>query len=175
MYWFRRPPYLRWAAGAAVVLFATIVEFAPTSTEARPFATIDLDPGHELSDSDVEWRQVEEGLFPLADMNGAITAAGVAVGEPLLPSNVSRVPLVPATWWSVPVRLPEGVLTGTAVKLIVTDTGMEADGIISAPPSQDPFAIDSTGMVAVPESDAGPIAAAETRRTLTILVGRTRR
>ena len=175
MYWFRRPPYLRWAAAAAVILFATIVEFAPTSTEARPFATSDLDPGHQLGVSDVEWRQVEQGLLPLADLDGAVTAAGVMAGEPLVPSNVSPVPLIPPSWWSVPVRLPEGVLTGTAVKLIITDTGHEADGVISAPPSQDPFAIDPTGLIAVPESEAGLIAAAETRRTLTILVGGTRR
>ncbi|MDH3470439.1 MAG: SAF domain-containing protein [Acidimicrobiia bacterium] len=174
MYWFRRPPYLRWAAGAAVLAFAAVIELAPRTTEARPFAVTDLGPGHELVESDIEWRQVEKGLLPLPDLAG-VTAVSLGAGEPILASSLTKTDLVPASWWSVPVRLPEGVLVGTPVKLIVTDTGHEADGMISVPPSDDPFAIDPTGLVAVPEADAGRIAAAETRRTLTILVGGARR
>lgn len=174
MYWFRRPPYLRWAGGAAVLVFAIAIELAPQSTEARPFAATDLDAGHELVDSDIEWRQVEKGLLLLPDLAG-VTAIGLRAGEPILASNLTANGLVPPSWWSVPVRLPEGVLVGTPVKLIVTDTGHEAEGVISVSPSDDPFAIDPTGLVAVPEADAGLIAAAESRRTLTILVGGARR
>lgn len=171
MYWFRRPPYLRWAGGVVVVLVAAIVELAPTHTEPRPFAATELRPGDRPSGENIEWRRIAVGLLPEVPLEGVELVATVGAGEPVLPSHLSSRPLIPPQWWSVPVRLPEGVLAGTEVRLIITDTDREAEGIIAAPPSGDPFAVDPVGLVAVPESDAAVVAAAESRRQLTILVG----
>jgi len=168
VYWFRRPPYLRWAAAALLIIMAAWMDLRPQPTSLQPFAAADLDPGTVLDDMMIEWRSVPIGLLPPLDDPRGVVLRRVTAGEPLVPSVLSteRVP-TPAGWWTMEVKLPAGAVPGQEVQLILLPSGPDDDprsvpGLVIAPPPThpDPLAIEpEPGLVAVPE-DLAMVAAA---------------
>ena len=169
MYWFRRPPYLRWAAAAALVLTAAWMDLRPRPTVPAPFAAVDLAAGATLDETMIEWRSVPAGLLPVFENPRGIILRPVSSGEPLVPSVVSSErAAVPEGWWSMETHLPDGALPGQGVQLILLgaspdDAPQPVPGIVIVPPPivQDPLAIEPPlGLVAVPGEHASITAAA---------------
>lgn len=171
MYWLKRPPYLRWAAAAALVAVSMAIELRPAPMVEHPFAAADLGRGEAVTSDSVEWHEVPEGLLQLPTLDaGAVLTTDVGGGEPLLPSQLATGRLAPADWWSVPVGLPPGLPAGALVQLVDTETGTATDGIVTASATDDPFAIDPAGLVAVPAEAAAVVATAEAGGLLIVLV-----
>lgn len=179
VYWFRRPPYLRWAAAAVLVITATWLDVRPEPTVLQPFAAVDLGAGAALEDTMVEWRSVPVGLLPALENPQGIVLRPVAAGEPLLPSILSTERIaVPEGWWSMEAQLPAGVVQGQSVQIIllgkaVDDAPQSVPGIIVAPAEAgDPLAIESPpGLVAVPAEWATIVAAAVAEARVAIILG----
>lgn len=179
VYWFRRPPYLRWTAAILVILLAAWLDLRPDSTELRPYATVDLAAGSPVDESMVEWRPVPAGLLPPVDQLEGIVVGPVAAGEPLLPSIVSiqRVP-PPDGWWTLEVRLPAGAFPGQSVRLVVLSSATDGaprgvSGVVIAPgPASDPLTFeDLPGLVAVPAEVATITAAAVAGGRVSVILG----
>lgn len=171
MYWLKRPPYLRWAAAAALVVVAMALELRQTPTVEHPFAATDLQRGDTVTSGSLEWREIPESVLPLPKLDAEVVlTVDLPKGEPLLPSQLAAGRLAPANWWSVPIALPVGVPTGVLVQLVDTATGMAVDGIVTAPPSDDPFAVEPAGLVAVPADTAAEVATADAAGSLIVLV-----
>jgi len=169
VYWFRRPPYLRWVAAALLVAAAAWLDLRPDPTELRPFAAIDLPTGATIEASEIDWRLVPRGVLPPFDDPAGVVVRSVAAGEPLLPSSIAtdRVP-APDGWWTMEVRLPKGAVPGQPVQLIVlpadpTGALQSVMGlvIVPTPGQQDPLAVEELpGLIAVPGEKAILAAAA---------------
>lgn len=177
MYWFARPPYLRWAAASLLVITAAVAEFRPAATVAHPFAAVDLEPGRPVSPGDVEWRAVPIGLLPLPELEGAATLRAVPAGEPLLPSSLGpEEASLPEGWWAIPLSLPERAAAGDAVRLLVIDpfTGgtTALPGLVVEPGGRSDLLALTPGLVAVPGEAAGLVAAASTEGRVVVALGR---
>jgi hypothetical protein len=180
VYWFRRPPYLRWAAAALLIIAAAWMDIRPQPTSRQPFAAVDLYPGIALDNTMIEWRSVPIGLLPPLDDPQGIVLHSVTAGEPLVPSILSatRIP-TPEGWWTMEIHLPVGAVPGQAVQLILLPTGLEEDprsvpGLVIVPPpqDQDPLAIEpEPGLVAVPSEWATLAAAAVAQSSVTVILG----
>ncbi len=164
MYWFRRPPYLRWALAALIVAFATIAELRGEATVAHPFVAARVDAGRPVEASALEWRRVPPGLLPAADPDGGVATRSLHPGEPLLPSSLGAAAAAPAGWWSVPLEVPRGAPPGAEVMVVVVtvDGVPEAPvpGLVMSAGGADPFGAPVPGLVAVPGERAGAVAAA---------------
>lgn len=120
MYWFRRPPYLRWGAGALLIAWALVGEFRAAPTVSYPFAAAPLPAGGAITDEVVDWRPVPAGLLPVTDLADRVTARAVGAGDPLVPSLlVARQSAVPDGWWALPMGLPGRALPGDRVQLVL--------------------------------------------------------
>ena len=179
VYWFRRPPYLRWAAAALLIITAAWMDIRPDPTVRQPYAAVDLAAGATLDDTMIEWRSIPTGLLPRLDDPRGIINRPVAAREPLLPTALStdRVP-TPEGWWTMEVELPVGSVPGQSVQLIVLGDGADDEPrsvpgvvIVPAPAEQDPLAIEpEPGLVAVPgELATGTAAAVADGRVSAIL------
>jgi hypothetical protein len=177
VYWFSRPPYLRWAGAVLLIVAAAWVDLRPAATTPYPFARADLASGTAIDAGSVEWRQVPVGLLP-ADppLDGTVRYA-VAAGEPLLPSLVAAGrPEVPEGWWALSTTLPEDVVAGQALQLVVTGFGVAPRAfpaiVVEPPPPHDPLGYDDpVGLVAVPGDSAATVAAAAADGEMSVLIG----
>lgn len=169
VYWFRRPPYLRWVAAVALIVAAAWVDLRPRPTVPAPFAAVDLAAGATLDDTMIEWRSVPAGLLPVFENPQGIILRPVVRGEPLVPSVISSERVaVPDGWWSMETRLPAGALPGQSVQLILLGASPDqapqsVQGIVIVPPPsiQDPLAIEPPlGLIAIPGEHAVLTAAA---------------
>lgn len=180
MYWFRRPPYLRWAAAALLIVTAVWMDLRPQPTSLQPYAIVDLDPGTGLDDSMIEWRSVPSGLLPPLNDPQGVVLRRVAAGEPLVPSALStrQIP-APDGWWTMEVQLPAGAVPGQEVQLILLPTGSDTSPqsvpglvIAPAPADPDPLAIEpEPGLVAVPGDLAAITAAAVAEGSVSTILG----
>jgi hypothetical protein len=180
VYWFRRPPYLRWVAAALLIITAAWMDLRPQPTSLQPFAAADLDPGTVLDDTMIEWRSVPIGLLPPLDNPQGVILHRVSDGEPLVASVLStrRIP-TPAGWWTMEVQLPTGAVPGQEVQLILLPFGPDDDPrsvpglvIAPAPADPDPLAIEpEPGLVAVPDSLAMMAAAAIAEGRVSTILG----
>ncbi len=180
MYWFRRPPYLRWAAAALLIVGAAWMDLRPQPTSLQPYAIVDLDPGTALDDTMIEWRSVPTGFLPSLNDPKGVVLRRVAAGEPLVPSALSthQIP-APDGWWTMEVQLPAGAVPGQEVQLILLGTGSDTSPqsvpglvIAPAPTDQDPLAIDpEPGLVAVPGDLAAIAAAAVADGSVSAILG----
>jgi hypothetical protein len=169
VYWFRRPPYLRWGAGALLIALALVGEFRAAPTVSYPFAAGPVPAGRAITDEIVEWRSVPAGLLPVAELDDRVTARAVGAGDPLVPSLlVGRQAAVPDGWWALPIGLPGRALPGDGVQLVlvpvdpvalpITVPGMVVEAATS---SDDPFSlVGPIGLVAVPGDHAAAVAQA---------------
>ena len=170
VFWFRRPLYLRWFVGGALVLIAFAMDMRRGATEPYPFARRDLAKGQVVGPEDVEWRDVPVGLLPAPDLLlGALTRP-VAVASPLIDGVTSGVSPIPEGWWAVPVGLPESVVPGAAVLIVVQSLAHSIPGVVVQPGGLGTFGVTEAGLVAVAEQDAVVVANAAARNELTVLI-----
>ncbi|MDP8958908.1 MAG: hypothetical protein M3N51_06860 [Actinomycetota bacterium] len=170
MYWFRRPPYLRWVAAALIVVAAVAVELRRPATTLHPFLKVAVTGGESLGEEAIEWREVPAGLLPLPELSGAVAARAAPAGEPLLPSSVAveGQAAVPENWWALPLALPPRAFPGDPVQLVVVpidplEEPLSVPGLVveRAVDSDDPFApSEPAGLVAVPGEASASVAAA---------------
>lgn len=168
MFWFQRPPYLRWAAAILIVATGLYAEFRPDRSVLHPFVAGDVAAGSALSDDGLEWRRVPAGLLPAVDLSRPVAARDLTRGEPLLPSSVGVDP-VPTGWWSVPVDLAPSVGPGTEVIVVLTASGTTVAGVVTAAAAEDTFTGLSRGLVALPKEQAPAVAVAADGNELIVL------
>ncbi len=171
MYWLPRPPYLRWAAAALLLLGALAWDLRGPALEMRPFAARALPAGEALDASAVEWREVPAGLLPAPDLNGTTAAVDLAVGDPLVDAVLTRGAVVPPGWWKVPVAVGTYATAGDAVMLVLTDPPATVEGLVVSPQQGDAYSLDyRPAVVAVPAETAALVAAAAAAGSLVAAV-----
>ena len=169
MLWFEPLPWGRWFLVGLLAAFALYLEIRPDSSVDMPFATIDIAPGSVIDESNSEMRPVPAGLFEAAEP-GDVARDLVAAGAPVLASDVSEVnETIPLGWWVVAVTLPDGVTIGDEVRLVLLDSGVEVEGVVAHPGSDDPFAA-ADGGVAVPPGNSAEVALAAANGRLAVLI-----
>ena len=170
MFWLTRPPYVRWAAAAAVVVAAFLWDLRGSSQILYPFASTAIAAGAPITETEAEWRRIPDGTMTLPDLRNPVAARDLPAGEPIVPSAVSGAMAIPDGWWSVPVPLPATALPGTTVHLVDATSGFETDGIVVAAGSNDMLSFEQSGMAAVPPDAATLIAIAASEGTLVVLL-----
>jgi hypothetical protein len=151
-----KPPYLRWAGAAALVIAALAWDVSAQATEPVPFAVRTIERGEQLEEAAIEWRSAPVGLIPLADLDGATAAVTIRAGEPISTSALRYTAAVPAGWWTVALDLPPAVLPGTRVRIVLG--GAEGvSGVVVEPSREDSFGLRSAGLVAVPSEVADAV------------------
>jgi len=170
VFWLTRPPYLRWAAAAAIVIAAFLWDLRGSADVLYPFAAGPIAAGTPITDPDVEWRSLPEGAISMPDLVDPVAARDLVAGEPIVPSAVTRTSIIPDGWWSVPVALPVAAPPGTRARLVGTDPIFETDGIVVSAPGEDLLSFSETGMVAVPPDAATVVAVAARDGTLIVLL-----
>lgn len=167
MFWFGRPPVLRWVGAAALIVGALVVEFWPSATVAFPFTASETAAGDPL---DIEWRMVPAGLFPTPTLTGMVASHELAQGEPITPSDVRSPVEVPVGWWALALELPAPVPPGAETRVVLGD-GRSVPGLVIAQTEADRFDVSGpSALVAVPGEDAGRVAAAAAARQVVVLV-----
>lgn len=164
-----KPPYLRWALAALIVIAAILWELSDRATEPVPFASVPITRGEAITQDHIEWRDIRIGTFEPADLAHATALADIRQGDPLTSSVAGTGPPIPEGWWSVPADLPPGVPAGSAVRLTTSD-GSSVDGVIAIAASTDQFGIAVPGTVAVPEYAVDVVAGASASGGLLIVV-----
>jgi len=165
-----RPPYLRWAAAAAIVLGALVWDLRDNAVEPYPFAAGPIAAGALITNTDVEWRSLPEGAIAMPDLSDPVASRDLVAGEPIVPSAVARTSIIPDGWWSVPVSLPAATPPGTRALLVGTGPVFETDGIVISSPAEDLLSYSETGMVAVPADAATAVAIAARDGALIVLL-----
>lgn len=161
MYWLQRPPYLRWAAAAALVAAAFMLDMAGARTVPFPFAAREIPAGAPIEAASVRWRGVPSDLLEAPDLTAATARVAIAAGEPITAATIGTVPAAPPGWWVVPVDLAPGAVAGDEVLLVITDPPLTVPGLVLTPGSGDRFGLDSRpASVAVPGEAAALVAAA---------------
>ena len=176
MYWFRRPPYFRWAAAAALVITAVWLDVRPQPTVSHPYAAVALTDGTLIEETMIDWRTIPADVLPDPGNPIGMVSRRVATGEPLVPSAVSRTRIVaPEGWWTLETRLPQGARPGQSVHIIllgVGDVPQAIPGIVVAAPTTDALALeDVPGLVAVPAESAAVAAAAVAEDQVAVILG----
>ena len=175
MFWLTRPPYLRWAAAALLLIAAMAWDLRGRTGVPYPFAAHRIAAGTAIGEDDVEWRTVPSGVLVSPDLRSPDLAVPIAsraidAGEPILPSAIEAGKGIPDGWWSVPVTLPAAAVPGSRVRLITTEGRVESDGIVVAAGSTDLLSISGAGLVAVPPQHATAVATAAVDGSLIVLI-----
>lgn len=170
MFWFRRPPYLRWIAAGGLVVAAVLMDLNDAAGGLHPFAARDLTKGEAVSDDAVEWRRVPAGLLDAPDLADAVAARDLAAGEPILQGSLRSGPEIPPGWWAVPLAVPASAVPGSAVRLVVLAPPLVVDGVVVRSGEAGAFGMPEAGLVAIPGADAVVVATAAARGELTILL-----
>jgi len=171
VYWLPRPPYLRWAAAALLLLGALAWDLRGPAVEMRPFAARSLQAGDAVDASAVEWREVPAGLLPAPDLAGVTAAVDLAPGDPLVDAVLSGGVAVPRGWWKVPVAVGIYAAAGDSVMLVVTSPPTTVEGLVVSPQQGDAYSLDfRPAVVAVPGDSAALVAAAAAAGSLVAAV-----
>lgn len=169
MLWFEPLPWGRWALVVLVAAVAVYIELGPDSTVDQPFAVAAIAPGEVIEETNTEMRPVPADLYVAAEL-GSVARRPIASGDPVLATDVDRSDsVVPAGWWVVGVTLPDGAEVGDRVRLVLLDTGVEVEGVVAHPGSDDPFDA-ADGGVAVPSESSAEVALAAADVRLAVLV-----
>jgi hypothetical protein len=171
VYWLPRPPYLRWAAAALLVLGALAWDLRSPAVELRPFASRLVRAGEALDASAVAWREVPAGLFAASDPEGALAAVDLAAGDPLVAAVLGRGAVVPEGWWEIAVAVGAHAAAGDEVMLVIVDPPATVSGLVVSPQQGDAYSLDyRPAVVAVPAESAALVAAAAAAGTLVAAV-----
>ena len=169
MLWFQPFPWGRWALVVLIAAIAAYVEFRPDSNVEFPFALVEISPGDAIDATNTEFRRIPAGLMEGA-RPGDVASRTIPAGWPVMASAVGgHGETVPTGWWVVGVTLPDGAQVGDEVKVVLLDTGVEVEGVVAYPGSDDPFAA-ADGGVAVAASTAADVAMASANGRLAVLV-----
>jgi hypothetical protein len=164
-----RPPYLRWAIAALIVVAAVLWELSDRATESIPFAAELITKGSAIDENAVTWKDMPVGTIEPADLAGATATVDIAQGDPISRSVAGDGTSVPSDWWSVPLDLPPGIPVGSGVRLTLID-GSSVDGVVSLAATEDQFGMSRPGAVAVPESAVETVAVAAASDALLVVV-----
>lgn len=168
-----RPPYLRWAAAALILIAGLSIELRPSPSVDVPVAIDDVAAGSILQPTDVVWRQAPVGLFEPVDLpatatrrisaGSVVTIADLRAGEDSIPPD----------WWSIELPVPPGASAGDPILAVVAggDQTLAIRGMMSSDPVDDGFS-DRNALVAFSSDDAVTVAAAASENRVTVLVGR---
>lgn len=171
MYWLPRPPYLRWAAAALLLLGAFAWDRRAPALEPQAFAARDLQAGEALDASAVSWREAPAGLLPSPNLQGASAAVDLAAGDPLVPAVLDYGPAIPQGWWKIPLAIGPHAGPGDEVMLLVADPPATVPGLVVSPQRGDTYSLDyRPAVVAVPAEAAALVAAAAAAGTLVAAV-----
>ena len=171
MYWLPRPPYLRWAAAALLVLGALAWDLRSPAVELRPFASRPVRAGEALDASAVAWREVPAGLLSASDPEGALAAVDLAAGDPLVAAVLGHEAAVPEGWWELAVAVGAHATTGDEVMLVVMEPPATIPGLVVIPQQGDAYSLDyRPAVVAVPAEAAGLVASAAASGSLVAAV-----
>jgi hypothetical protein len=169
MMWFAPLPWGRWALVLLVAAGAAYVEFRPDPSVEHPFATTEISSGDVIDSSNTEMRRAPSGLLNPVQL-GTVATRAIPSGDPVLATDVGdEVHAVPSGWWVVGVTLPDGAETGDGVRLVLLDSGIEVEGVVAYPGSDDPFAA-ADGGVAVPAESSSDAALAAANGRLAVLI-----
>ena len=105
MYWLQRPPYLRWAAAAILIVGAAAWDFRPEPTDLVPFLIGAVPAGDPIEEADLEWREVPAGIVVAPNLSHPVAAVDLRAGDPLLASMLRGRASIPEGWWEVPVTI----------------------------------------------------------------------
>lgn len=166
MFWLARPPYLRWALAALVVLAGLIVELRPATTVPHPFTTTAVQMGDTIDETSVVWRDVPIGLLPPVSLP-AVAPRALDAGEPVPAGTAVSGSGVPPGWWALELPVPAGAAPGMDVR-VVTD-GVVTDGAVVRLATGD-FG-GTTALVAIPEAASTDVASAARDGSVTVLLG----
>jgi hypothetical protein len=170
VFWLRRPPYARWLAALVVVAAAAVIDLGGAPTRPHPYLTAPVAAGETIDANQLQWRDIPVGVLPSVDLEMVVAAQNLGAGEPLLPSCLTDPTAIPPDWWAVPVPIPGNPAPGTSVRIVLTDTLAGVEGIVVTAATQDGFALESTGLAAVPGEHADAVAAAAIDQRLVVLV-----
>ena len=171
VYWMHRPPYVRWATGALLLLGALSWDLRSGATVQHPYAARPIAAGEAISADDVEWRVVDARVLPQVALGGMVAMVDVPAGSPFTPPLVGPARDVPDGWWAVPITLGAYAATGAEVMLVLSDPPRTIAGLVIASQHGDPFTLDfSPAVVAVPGPDAAAAARASADGTLVAAV-----
>lgn len=173
MYWFARPPWIRWALSTALVLTAFVLEVNAPATNPRWFAVADVTAGDELQPSMFRQVQVPVGLIPLVEPSG-FAQTDIRTGDPLTAGHLSSSDVsVPDDWWIIELAVPSHLRAGQAVLLVVLDddSSFTVSGLaVAVETGTDPFGGKSaSGSIAVPSGSAATVAVAAAGGNVTVL------
>lgn len=167
MYWLQRPPYLRWAAAALLIVGAGWWDLRSSATTQYPFAATEILQGTELDAQAIEWRSVRG--FPEPPDPRGVAAVDIPAGQPLTAAVLGSHVVVPDGWWIVPLDVP-GALPGDEVLVVITDPQLSVPGMVVALQRGDRFSLDHRpATVAVP-GDMAPVVAAASQAGYVVTV-----
>ncbi|MGH8927846.1 MAG: hypothetical protein ACRDWH_05815 [Acidimicrobiia bacterium] len=171
MFWLARPSYGRWAVAILLVVVSVYFEIRPAPTVRHPFSGAPLAAGSELNEALIDWRHVPIGVLPPVNIEGRLLV-DVPAGQPLVPALIGTSPAIPAGWWALTVPVPEASIPGTEVRLVVdVRTNPRVIPGLLIRTFQSTGLDGTTALVALPETEAGAVAAALADSALTVLVG----
>ena len=172
MYWFRRPPYLRWVAAFVIVTVALWMDLRREPTELRPFAVATIEAGTTIESDLIEYLEVPAGLLPEVELDG-ITVNLIQSGEPIIPALLSDRGALPDGWWALEMQVPSGVSPGSELRLVVEgDGGIAIPAIVTSVVPRDPLDgwSQPSALVAIPADRAGAIAAPLSEGRVRVLI-----
>ncbi|MDH5422237.1 MAG: SAF domain-containing protein [Acidimicrobiia bacterium] len=173
MYWFARPPWIRWTLSTCLLVAAFALEIRGPATADHWFATTDIPAGTPLTPDQFRTVQVPTGLFPSIEPHG-FARTEIYSGDPLLDGDVTDQSVrAPDDWWVIELPVPARLRVGQTVLLVVldADTATTVGGLaVAVDPTRDPFGGTSAiGSIAVPSDAAAVVAAAAATGNVTVL------
>jgi hypothetical protein len=169
VFWLQPAPWARWLAAALILIGALWVEFRPSPAESHPFAVSDIAPGTVIDATNTEEHMVRSGLLePVAA--GSVARSPIRNGDPVLASDVATDrEVVPSGWYQVELRLPREARAGDEARLVLVDTGVMADAVVTSAADDDPLGT-HLGTVAVEPELADQVAIAVSGDRVTVLI-----
>lgn len=145
------------------------MELRPSPTSSHPFAIVDIEPGAVIDSTNTEQRMVKAGLLePVAA--GSVARSAIMNGEPVLASDVrTDREVVPSGWYRVELRLPREANAGDRARVVLVDSGVMADAVVTSAADDDPLGT-HLGTVAVEPALADQVAVAGSIDRVAVLI-----